>query len=165
MNQILILVFLFLSYKAFCQCPKSFKTGVTIQSVDPRLQIEWEEIERIQQLLNEESLDAPLREGEDLSLIDIEKNRHFRSPEKEAEINQLRERLIEKFEEFLRNHKTTQADRLRVIFYERLMRKNGMTLQEIADRYGVTRKAINNQQKLILDKLRDALGEEYRVFL
>jgi RNA polymerase sigma-32 factor len=86
------------------------------------------------------SLDAPLDEDGDRSYLDT-----------------LR-RVEQKFEEFSR----TLTEREQIILKKRLIAEEPMTLQQIADIYGITREAVRVAEKRLVAKLKKYMAESFK---
>jgi RNA polymerase sigma-32 factor len=73
---------------------------------------------------------------------------------------ELKEILNAKLSQFAR----TLGERDRVILFERLVAEHPKTLQDIADKYGVTREAIRVAEKKVLVRLRDYMKDQLAEF-
>jgi RNA polymerase sigma-32 factor len=71
---------------------------------------------------------------------------------------ELKEFIDRKFEEFAK----TLSDRERLILKQRLIAEEPLTLQAIADKYGVTREAIRISEKRLVDKIKAYMKEAFQ---
>jgi RNA polymerase sigma-32 factor len=101
------------------------------------------------------SIDAPLRGDSDTVLLDVLPSRQA-GPDEEVAQAQYRDLLRRKFDEFAR----TLPDREQEIFRRRLVADEPETLQQIGDSFGVTREAVRQIEKRVVDKLRRYLVRE-----
>jgi RNA polymerase sigma-32 factor len=95
------------------------------------------------------SIDAPLRGDSEPALLDVLPARQPGPDEVVAE-EQYRELLRRKFEEFAR----TLPPREQEIFRRRLVADEPETLQQLGDSFGITREAVRQMEKRVVDKLR-----------
>lgn len=105
----------------------------------------------------EASLDKPIlsHEGRSMSRLDLLESGDERFDEalaREQIENRLREKIYEFGEELTGKEK--------VIFEQRLLAEEPLTLQQIGDAEGVSRERIRQIEKRLIGKLRDYLGEE-----
>ena len=103
----------------------------------------------------EASLDAPMRDDAERSLMD------FLPASKELidgklEDNEIKSILYEKLKDF----KKTLKDKELYIYENRILAENPATLQEIGDKYGVTRERTRQIEERLLRKIKDFLKEE-----
>lgn len=125
-----------------------------------RLDVPEEEVKSMQRRLanSDVSLDAPIGSGEDASTssrIDFvvdKAERPDRATENKEFSNLLREKLLI-FGQTLRG-------RDREIFELRTLADEPLTLQEIGDRYGITRERARQIERRMMDRLRDYLRDE-----
>jgi RNA polymerase sigma-32 factor len=101
------------------------------------------------------SLDAPLKDDSDAGRIE------FLSSEIESTENQVAKKEIEtllhnKIDEF----KKTMTERELEIFEQRIFADNPATLQDIGDRYGISRERVRQVEKNIIKKLRAFFKQE-----
>jgi RNA polymerase sigma-32 factor len=120
-----------------------------------KLGVEPEEIEEMRQRLSarDVSLDKPLSDSQESTLLTMQ-----RTPEEESvderlgtleEIQLLRERI-----EVLRPQLN---EREKVILDERLLADEPLTLQEIGEKYHITREAVRQIEQRLMEKLRTQL--------
>lgn len=137
---------------------KKEKQKLIDQGFDPkpkllseRLGVSEREIVDMDQRLDgwDVSLDAPLKDDSDAGRID------FLSSEAESTEDQVAKKEIEtllhsKIDEF----KKTMTERELEIFEKRIFADSPATLQEIGDRYGISRERVRQVEKNIIKKLR-----------
>ncbi len=103
------------------------------------------------------SLDAPVRAGEDGSASRIEfVVDQSASPDAEVENREFSAILQEKLKMFGAGLKGRDQE----IFELRTLASEPLTLQEIGDRYGITRERARQIERRMMDRLRDYLREE-----
>lgn len=74
-------------------------------------------------------------------------------PDEELALAQLKNVLMEKVDSFVE----TLNEKERMVFHDRLLSDNPLTLQEIADKYGITRERSRQIEAKVIEKLRDHL--------
>ena len=143
---------------------KKEKQKLVDQGFDPnpkllseRLGVSEREIVDMDQRLDgwDLSLDAPLKDDSDAGRIE------FLSSEIESTENQVAKKEIEnllhnKIDEF----KKTMTERELEIFEQRIFADNPATLQDIGDRYGISRERVRQVEKNIIKKLRVFFKQE-----
>ncbi len=105
------------------------------------------------------SLDAPVGRGDDdgaRTRIDFIENRSAERPDVEVEHSQFHALLKEKLEVF----GSTLEGREETIFRERWLTDEPLTLQQIGDRYGVSRERARQIEKRLMGRLRKYLEQE-----
>jgi RNA polymerase sigma-32 factor len=104
------------------------------------------------------SLDAPIGRDDDSgrSHLDLLESSGDTRPDVAAEADEFRAQLREKLAAFER----TLSGREKTIFQERLHSDSPLTLQEIGERYGISRERARQLEKRLADKLRDYLRAE-----
>ena len=121
-----------------------------------RLDVKESEIVEMEQRLSgrDLSVDAPTDPGEDTTMLDYLPNK---APNTEEAVGdaETREVISRKVREF----GATLTGKDRVIFEERLMAEEPLTLQDIADRYGISRERVRQIEERIKKKLRAYLLE------
>ena len=98
----------------------------------------------------EYSIDQPMGDGEDQrsprdSLVDMSE-----SAEESVMKNQLQSILSDHISEFVK----TLNEKERIIFQERMMSEEPKTLQEVADKFGITRERARQIESKVVEKLR-----------
>ena len=121
-----------------------------------RLHVKEKEVVEMSQRLSgagaEMSLQAPLRAGDEskASFQDmIEDPKAL--PEQDLELRQLKETLLAHLDKFAK----TLKDKELTIFQERLNSDEPKTLQEIADKYGLTRERARQIEARVIEKMRE----------
>ncbi len=118
---------------------------------------EREVIEMDQRLSGRDlSVDAPVREGDESTLLDLLKS-GTETTEDEVAREEFRARVGTKIREF----GATLRDKDRVIFDERLLAEEPHTLQEIGDRYGISRERVRQIESRVKRRLREFLEEHF----
>jgi RNA polymerase sigma-32 factor len=119
---------------------------------------EGEVVEMEQRLSNRDlSTDVPLGDNDEATLLDFLAD-HKQTPEERLAEAEYRQVLSEKMEEFAGRLK----DKELVIFRERLLTEEPLTLREIGDRYGISRERVRQIEERVKKKLRDYLGKEFK---
>ena len=103
----------------------------------------------------EASLDAPMRDDAERSLMDfLPGNKEL--IDGKLEDNEIKSILYEKLKDFQKTLKDKELD----IYQNRLLAENPETLQEIGDKYGITRERTRQIEERLLRKIKDFLKEE-----
>jgi RNA polymerase sigma-32 factor len=102
------------------------------------------------------SLDAPVGEEGDATRGDLIPG-EARSPEREAAESDFRDKLKAALAEF----GATLSGRDLVLLNERLLAEDPVTLQDVADREGVTREAVRQTEARLLNRLREFLADRF----
>lgn len=119
---------------------------------------EGEVVEMAQRLASRDlSTDVPIGEDEEVTLL------HFLADDKETPEERLadaeyRRVLREKMEEFARALK----DKELVIFRERLLNDEPLTLREIGEKYGISRERVRQIEERVKKKLKAFLGKTFK---
>ena len=119
---------------------------------------EGEVVEMEQRLANRDlSLDAPIGDGEEATPL------HFladnkETPEESFATAEYRQLLSDKIEQFAAGLK----DKELVIFRERLLNEEPLTLREIGARYGISRERVRQIEERVKRKLKDYLSKEFK---
>jgi RNA polymerase sigma-32 factor len=95
------------------------------------------------------SLDAPMDEDGNTHLIDLQKDSS--NPESELEVLELIDLLKDKIEEI----KPSLNDKERDILEQRILADEPKTLQEIGDKYGITRERARQLEERLLKNLKE----------
>jgi len=122
-----------------------------------RLDVKESEIIEMEQRLaaRDLSVDAPAGDGDETSMLDYLPNKAANTEEAvgDAETRELISRKIKEFGE-------TLAGKDKVIFEARLMAEEPLTLQDIGDRYGISRERVRQIEERIKKKLKAYLLAE-----
>jgi RNA polymerase sigma-32 factor len=123
-----------------------------------RLGVKEKEIIEMQQRLaaSDLSVDTPLRDGEDATMLDVLKSTADTAEEAVADA-EFRTLIGQRIREFGQ----TLKDKDRVIFDHRLLAEDPMTLQEIGDRYGISRERVRQIESRVKRKLRAHLEQHF----
>ncbi len=122
-----------------------------------RLDVKESEVIEMEQRLSgrDLSVDAPLEAGDEASMLDFLPSKEPNAEEEvaNAEAREVISRKVKEFGETL-----TGKDR--VIFDARLMAEEPLTLQEIGDKYGISRERVRQIEERIKKKLKNYLLAE-----
>ena len=123
-----------------------------------RLDVKEREIIEMEQRLGSSdlSVDMPLQQGEEATLLDVLKSGAATAEEQVADA-EYHQRLSEKIREF----GTTLRDKDRLIFEQRLLAEEPLTLQEIGDRYGISRERVRQIEGRVKRRLRVYLESQF----
>lgn len=123
--------------------------------ISERMGIPIEEVEQMEKRLSgrDISLDQPLGDESPTSLMDFQKATTENLDEKLMREEQI-QILKSKIEE-LRPH---LSDREKIILEERLLAEDPLTLQEIGDKYGITREAVRQMENRVMRKIKDLVA-------
>jgi RNA polymerase sigma-32 factor len=119
-----------------------------------RLDVKEREIVEMDQRMSgrDLSVDTPMREGEDATLLDVLKS-DVRTTEDEVAHAEFRARVGAKIRDF----GATLRDKDRLIFEQRMLADEPQTLQEIGDHYGISRERVRQIESRLKRRLRDFL--------
>jgi RNA polymerase sigma-32 factor len=124
-----------------------------------RLNVKEEEVVEMEQRLGSRdlSVDAPMGDDDEATLL------HFlpderQNPEEQFAETQYRRLLHEKMELFAQSLK----DKELVIYRERLLNEEPLTLREIGDKYGISRERVRQIEERLKKKLKTYLRKEFR---
>ncbi|HSR49785.1 MAG TPA: RNA polymerase factor sigma-32 [Acidobacteriota bacterium] len=140
------------------------KEKLRLQGIDPtpkliaeRLDVEEDTVRELQPFIesSELSLDAKVGEDSPLTYVDTLTDTEAMVDERLAQ-GELRQLFEDKLDEFAQ----TLSEREHMILYKRLMAEDPLTLQEIADQYGVTREAIRLNEKSLIAKIKEFMEHE-----
>lgn len=123
----------------------------TARDIAERCGISLEKVERVQKvIIRSTSMDTPIGEEEDSYLIELIENEKATCPFEEVNLKYLKQEI----EELI---KQVKDDREREILKLRFGTEDGWdcTLQEIGERYGVTRERIRQIEAKVLSQLRE----------
>jgi RNA polymerase sigma-32 factor len=135
------------------------KERLRLQGIEPthrlladRLNVSVEDVKAVEENIEagELSLDAKVGERDQLQYIDT-----LQAADEALDERLARGELQQIFNEKLREFSTTLSERELVILNERLIAEDPKTLQEIADRFGVTREAIRLNEKSLIDRIKN----------
>ncbi|HEY2388789.1 MAG TPA: RNA polymerase factor sigma-32 [Candidatus Binatia bacterium] len=123
-----------------------------------RLDVKEQEVVEMEQRLggSDVSVDSPLHEGEDGTLLDVLKSGTATAEDQVADA-EYRRRLSEKIREF----GSTLHDKDRLIFDQRLLAEDPLTLQEIGDKYGISRERVRQVESRLKRRLKEYLARQF----
>ena len=122
------------------------------------------ELRRVNNLMHANSLDAPAFPDSTETLVDLLVDPNASTPEDnlEEEGRWSKGWIIDAFNDVLETYPpTTDINQLKQIFYERVIATEPKTLQELANRYGIHRYAIDSKEKKLLRRLRNRILDKY----
>ena len=124
--------------------------------ISQRLNVREEDVVEMEQRMSaaEISLDAPIKEDSDELHRDFLADQSAKVEDKVAK-HEVLTRLRKILAEFGKDLK----DKEKVIFYERLLSDDPLTLQQIGDRFGISRERVRQIEERLLKKLRKYLKE------
>lgn len=124
-----------------------------------RLNVKEDEVVEMEQRLasRDLSVDVPIRDDDEATLL------HFlpddkQSPEDHIAETQYRQLLREKLELFAQGLK----DKELVIYRERLLNEEPLTLREIGEKYGISRERVRQIEERVKKKLKIYLSKEFK---
>jgi len=123
-----------------------------------RLDVKEAEVVEMDQRLSSRDLstDVPIGDGEDVTLLHILSDDSMTPEEKLAE-DQYRGLLKDKMAEFGKGLK----DKELVVFRERLVAEEPVTLREIGEKYGISRERVRQIEERVKRKLKAYLSKEF----
>lgn len=135
------------------------KMGITpdMKLIGTRLGIPEEEVEQMAQRMSgrDVSLNTPLDGETGTQMIDVQRS-GGEALDEELGRNQELSVLKEKLEEL----RPELSDREKIILEERLLADEPLTLQEIGEKYGITREAVRQMEARLMKKIKDRVREE-----
>jgi len=123
-----------------------------------RLGIPENEIQQMAQRMSgrDVSLDRPLDNESGTSLLDLQKSTSDMSLEDRLAHEEQLEILKEKVEAM----RSELSDREKIILDERILNEDPLTLQEIGEKYGITREAVRQMEARVLKKIKAKMEED-----
>lgn len=135
------------------------KLGITpdMALIGTRMGIPTEEVEEMAKRLSgrDVSLNTPLDDGSTTQLMDVQKSTGLNIDDelaKNEELSVLKAQLEELRPEL--------SDREKIILEERLLADEPLTLQEIGEKYGITREAVRQMEARLMKKIKDRVTEK-----
>lgn len=121
-----------------------------------RLGIPEEEVAKMSQRMSgrDVSLDAPLSDDSNNTLKDLQKAT-YDGPDEELSHQEEIQLLKEKIERIRPN----LTEKEKIILEERLLADDPLTLQEIGEKYNITREAVRQAEARLMKKIRDQYGD------
>ena len=128
---------------------EGFRPGPKL--IAQRLDVKESEVVEMEQRMSgrDLSVDAPVEEGEGSTMLDFLVSKDATAEEAVADAES-REMITQKIKEF----GETLSGKDRVIFDSRLMAEEPLTLQELGDRYGISRERVRQIEERIKKKLK-----------
>lgn len=124
-----------------------------------RLNVKEEEVVEMEQRLSHRDLstDVPVGEDEEATLLNfLPDDSH--TPEERVADEEYRRALSQKMEQFSK----TLKDKELIIFRERLLSEEPLTLREIGERYGISRERVRQIEERVKKKLKAYLHKEFK---
>jgi RNA polymerase sigma-32 factor len=124
-----------------------------------RLNVKENEVVEMEQRLGSRdlSVDVPLGEGDEATLLNFLPD-DKQGPEEQIAETQYRELLREKMARFAE----TLKDKELVIYRERLLNEDPLTLREIGEKYGISRERVRQIEERVKKKLKTYLTKELK---
>jgi RNA polymerase sigma-32 factor len=124
-----------------------------------RLNVKENEVVEMEQRLGSRdlSVDVPLGEGDEATLLNFLPDEK-QGPEEQIAETQYRELLREKMARFAQ----TLKDKELVIYRERLLNEDPLTLREIGEKYGISRERVRQIEERVKKKLKAYLTKELK---
>jgi RNA polymerase sigma-32 factor len=121
-----------------------------------RLNVKEDEVVEMEQRLagRDLSVDVPIGDDEEATLLSFLQDSK-QTPEEEFAETQYRELLRDKMEQFAK----TLKDKELVIYRERLLNEDPLTLREIGEKYGISRERVRQIEERVKKKLRSYLKD------
>ncbi len=132
----------------------------TAKAIAEKLGVKEKEVIEMDQRLassSEVSADAPLGEDRSATVMDL-----IPAPDETAEEQVAHGEFYALMKEKLEEFGATLEGRAAEIFSERLLAESPLTLQELGDRYGVSRERVRQMEAALKKKLREYLVEQVR---
>jgi len=129
-----------------------------VEALSEKLGIPLEEVESMQNRLTHRdvSLDKPLNANGDVTLQDIQSNPDVTSLDDKLAQQEMIELLKTKIEDL----RPQLNEREKIILEERLLNDEPLTLQEIGEKYGITREAVRQAEVRLMKKIRERMDVE-----
>ncbi len=138
--------------KAFSELEQNFEREPSADELATLLQIPTEEVETtLSVAARHVSMDAPFVVGEDNSLLDVLENRHSAKTDKDLEYTQSLRLEIERSLSTLTDR---QCDVIKLYFGIGI--EHPMSLEDIGDKFGLTRERVRQIKDKAINKLRTA---------
>jgi len=124
-----------------------------------RLHVKEDEVVEMEQRLGSRdlSVDVPIGDDDEATLLNFLQD-NKQSPEEQFADAQYRELLRLKMEQFAKNLK----DKELVIYRERLLTEDPVTLREIGEKYGISRERVRQIEERVKKKLKTYLNKELK---
>ncbi len=121
-----------------------------------RLSVKEDEVVEMEQRLasRDLSVDVPMGEDEEATMLNFLQD-NKQTPEEEFAETQYRDLLRERMEQFAKGLK----DKELVIYRERLLNEDPLTLREIGEKYGISRERVRQIEERVKKKLKNYLKD------
>lgn len=121
-----------------------------------RLNVKEDEVVEMEQRLasRDLSVDVPIGDDEEATMLNFLKDAK-QTPEEEIAETEYRDLLREKMDEFAKGLK----DKELVIYRERLLNEDPLTLREIGEKYGISRERVRQIEERVKKKLKNYLKD------
>jgi RNA polymerase sigma-32 factor len=121
-----------------------------------RLNVKEDEVVEMEQRLSSRdlSVDVPIGEDEEATMLNFLQDAK-QTPEEEIAETQYRDLLREKMDDFAK----TLKDKELVIYRERLLNEDPLTLREIGEKYGISRERVRQIEERVKKKLKNYLKD------
>lgn len=131
--------------------------GTDIKLLSSKLGIPEDEVEMMAQRMSgrDVSLDRPLDDDSRGSMLDLQKG-SAELPDEELSHKEELSHLTDTIEAL----RPTLSEREKIILDERLLNDEPLTLQEIGEKYGITREAVRQMEVRVLKKIKDHFAKE-----
>ena len=137
--------------------------GLTVgpKLIAERLNVKEDEVIEMEQRLGSRdlSVDVPIGEGDEATLLNFLPD-DKQNPEEEIADTQYRQMLREKMAQFAKSLK----DKELVIYRERLLNEEPLTLREIGEKYGISRERVRQIEERVKKKLKAYLRKVLKEF-
>lgn len=136
-----------------------------IKSPNQNSHANLEEIRRVKYLMYETSLDEPVSPDSTETFLDLLVDPNALTPEEQlSEAEKGRPGwLMDAFEDTLDIFANNAGkDRMRDLFFERIISSDPKTITELATKYGVSHQAVSRQERELLKRLKIVISEKYR---
>ncbi len=129
---------------------------VGVEAISQKLGIPIEEVESMQNRLTyrDVSLDKPINEDGSVTLQDIQSSRNDIPVDEKIAHAEMIELLKEKIEEI----RPLLNEKEKIILEERLLNDEPLTLQEIGEKYKITREAVRQAEVRLMKKIKERMG-------
>lgn len=150
--------------KLFYQLQKEKKSleqlghSANLTELSTKLGIPADEIETMAQRLSgrDVSLDRPMDEDSGVTMKDLQ-----RTPSDESLDEKLaREEQLDILKKKIEEIRPLLSDREKIILEERILNDEPLTLQEIGEKYGITREAVRQMESRVIKKIKDKMGAQ-----
>lgn len=129
--------------------------GPDIKLLSSKLGIPEDEVEMMSQRMSgrDVSLDAPISDSGNLRIGDLQRM-GTAAPDEELS----RQEEIENLKESIEDLRKDLSDREKIILEERLLADEPLTLQEIGEKYGITREAVRQMEARLMKKIKEKVS-------